>query len=147
MDKGYIRKDKLSEIKLESGGLVLISLEKIQDLFENLTGKHYDVFELFQMLRSFDGDIINMDMIETIVVEGLYTLNTDGTSCKHVTISPVAEDKETFRMICEGEKTMEEYYISETKRLKVNILENFNFITEKCNEYKKSMLRKKYENR
>ena len=147
MDKGYIRKDKLSEIKLQSGGLVLISLEQIQNLLENITGKHYDIFELFQMLRSFDGDIINMDMMETIIVEGLYTLNTDGTNCKHVTISPVAEDKETSRMICEGEKTMEEYYLSETKRLKVNISKNFNFVTEKCNEYKKFMLRKKYENR
>ena len=94
MDKGYLRKDKLSEIKLQSGGLVLISLEQIQNLFENLTGKHYDIFELFQMLRSFDGDIINMDMMETIIVEGLYTLNTDGTNCKHVTISHVKARKQ-----------------------------------------------------
>lgn len=147
MDKGYVRKDKMSEIKLQSGGLVLISLEQIQYLLENLTGKNYDVFELFQMLRSFDGDIINMDMMENIVVECLYTLNTDGTNCKHVTISPVAEEKETSRMIMEGEKTMEEYYMSETKRLKVNISKNLGFITEKCKEYKKLMLGKKHENR
>ena len=46
MNKGYVRKDKLSEIKLESGGLVLISLEKIQNLLENLTGKHLSLIHI-----------------------------------------------------------------------------------------------------
>jgi len=146
MINGYVRKDRLSEIKLLSGGLVLISLEQLESLFKDLTGKSYDVFEIFTLIRGFDGDIINMDMMDTVVVDCMYTLNTDGTNCKHVTLSPVAEEKETCRMIMEEEKTMEEFYISETKRLKVNISKNLGFVSEKCNEYKKIMLGEKYEN-
>ena len=147
MINGYVRKDRLSEIKLVSGGLVMISLEQLEFLLKDLTGKSYDVFEIFTLIRGFDGDIINMDMMDTMVADCMYTLNTDGTNCKHVTLSPVAEEKETSRMIMEGEQTMLEYYISETKRLKVNISKNLGFVTEKCNEYKKAMIGKKNENR
>ena len=47
MINGYVRKDRLSEIKLISGGLVMISLEQLESLFKDLTGKSYDVFEIF----------------------------------------------------------------------------------------------------
>ena len=104
MINGYVRKDRLSEIKLVSGGLVMISLEQLEFLLKDLTGKSYDVFEIFTLIRGFDGDIINMDMMDTVVADCMYTLNTDGTNCKHVTLSPVAEEKETSRMIMEKEK-------------------------------------------
>ena len=146
MHKKCVRKDMLSELKLISGGLAILPLESLNKLLENLTGKDYDIFEMFVMVRENDGDIINMDMMEKINVECMYTLNTDGTNSKYITISPDSEIKETSRMIMEDEKTMEEYYLSELKRLNVNIVKNMGFLSEKCKENKKIMLETKNEN-
>lgn len=146
MHKKCVRKDMLSELNLTSGGLAIMPLESLNKLLEKLTGKDYDVFEMFVMVRENDGDIINMDMMEKVNVECMYTLNTDGTNSKYVTISPDSEVKETSRMIMEGEQTMEEYYLSELKRLNVNIVKSMGFLSEKCKEYKKIMLETKNEN-
>lgn len=139
MHNESIRKDVISELKLISGGLVLMPIENFESLIKKYN-KKMKPFEILDVIEENGGDYISMDFRENIIVEALYTLNTDGSNSIFLHISPDSDQKETKRMLYEDEQTMDEFIKEEVKIAKIKVEEHIEFVFEKKEEYIVSML-------
>lgn len=131
MHKKCVRKDETGKLQLKSGGLVFMPIEKFEALFKKIKP-----FKILDIIEENGGELVYMELFSDVVIETMYSLNTDGTNLKFLTVSPDTYEKETKRMLYEDEKTLDEFVKDEIKKTNTNIAENLGFIFEKMEEYK-----------
>ena len=135
-----MRIDIQSKIKLESGSLFIIQLEKLQFILEQLTGKSFDEYLTMKTVLDAGGDMISLEPYQEVNIGKMYTLNNDGTNTSLARIAPVITDFK--RMLEIGENTAEEYCMQKEKELNFNSYKNdiVGFFCDQIENYKKEML-------
>jgi len=133
-----MRIDLMSRMKLESGGIAIISAEKLTDLINELTGKQYDEYELMKLIVDHDGDMVTMEPYQEISIGKIYTLDNDGGNSTIIRITPTVNNSK--RVLKIGEKTAQEYCIEKRKELNVSGDDIGQFFVEQLKNYKTEML-------
>jgi hypothetical protein len=133
-----MRIDLMSRMKLESGGIAIISAERLTDLIKEVTGKDYDEYQLLKLVMDHGGDMITMEPYQEISVGKIYTIDKDGTNSTIVRITPTINNSKRILKI--GEKTAQEYCMQKTKELNVKGDDLGEFFIEQLKNYKTEML-------
>jgi hypothetical protein len=131
-----LRSDLHSEINTTSGSLVLIPLEKFQEL---IGFSDDEDFEIISEIIDNGGDIININPYVNLEVRKRFTLNTDGTNDTVIQIAPKNESKDFVRLLNKDEETLEEFSLRKKKELKMNTEEMIKSFTDIRNEYLEKM--------
>lgn len=134
-----MRIDLMSRMKLESGGMAIISAEKLTDLIKEITGKDYDEYELLKLVMDHGGDMVTMEPYQEVSIGKIYTLDKDGTNSTIIRITPTINNSKRILKI--GEKTAQEYCMQKTKELKVSSDDLGEFFIEQLENYKTEMLK------
>ena len=129
----------MSRMKLESGGMAIISAEKLTDLIKEITGKDYDEYELLKLVMDHGGDMVTMEPYQEVSIGKIYTLDKDGTNSTIIRITPTINNSKRILKI--GEKTAQEYCMQKTKELKVSSDDLGEFFIEQLENYKTEMLK------
>ena len=135
-----MRIDLMSRMKLESGSLVIMSMEGFQELIEKMTKKSFDEFKILKKVIDQGGDVVNIDPYQEVSIGKMFTLDKDGGNSTIIRIGPTINN--SIRVLKRGEKTAQEYCMEKKEELSSKIdMENIGtFFVEQIENYKREML-------
>lgn len=131
-----VRSDLNGEINCSSGCLIIIPVEK----FQELVGYSEDEDpEIISTIINNGGDIVTMDGYVNLEIRKRFTLNEDGTNNVIVQIAPKTKNEQFARMLNKNEKTLEEYILQQKKEKNLSIEEVISSFAEIKSNYMKEM--------
>ena len=135
-----MRIDIQNKIKVESGGICIIQMEKMQYILEQLTGKSFDEYSIMKIILDAGGDCTSMEPYQDVNIGKMYTLNKDGSNTTLIRLAPIVP--EFKRMLKSGEQTCQEYCMQKRKESNINSYQEglVDFLVDQMKNYKKEML-------
>lgn len=131
-----VRSDLNSEMYCNSGCLVVIPLERFQEM---IGYSDEEDAEIVSTIIDNGGDIVTVDAYINLEIRKKFTLNDDGTNNVVVQIAPTNDTKEFVRLLNKDEKTLEEYIFQKKKEENLSTEEMISRFTDMKNQYLEEM--------
>lgn len=133
-----MRIDVQSRINTHSGSLAIIPIENLVEIFNNLSNKEFDEFDVMKFLIDNNGDCVSMEPLQEVTIGKVYTLDKDGGNSTIIRITPTINNSKRILKI--GEKTAQEYCMDKKKEFNIDQEDLGKFFCEQLEKYKMEML-------